>query len=296
MEKHLFIIWNDSIKYSEKIINEIKSNFMITYVTKKDDILIKDTVNKEFLKEFYHNLYHENEYVNRPRYTSKFIIILINDLNPIHITYNTSQRGKILVNKNILNFKHYLRKKFDNASYPLCHTSDDIYEFIHNLKVIIKYASINNILQLLNYEINYSILYKNNEIKFLNFSTINLSENNKKMWNNYIKLLNDNYKINNEFCIESSFIMSLYNIREASDLTYICSKNIISSYDKVKNHNNIIENNSNFKKEDIIYNPKYHFYCSGFKCLNLEILKIIKTNRNTEKDKRDVKLIDNFLL
>ena len=105
MEKHLFIIWNNSIKYTKKIIKEIKLRFQIAYITKKNDILIKNDDNNDFLKEFYWNKYDNINFIKRPRYTSKFILIIVNDLKPEHIIYNTSQRGKILVNKNILNLK-----------------------------------------------------------------------------------------------------------------------------------------------------------------------------------------------
>ena len=71
--------------------------------------------------------------------------------------------------------------------------------------MIIKYASINNIHKLLNYEIKYSELYKKNKIKFFNFSKENLSKKNNKMWMDYKKLLDNNYTDRDTFCIESSF-------------------------------------------------------------------------------------------
>ena len=105
MEKGLFIIWNDSIKYKQQIVNEINKNFQITYVSKKDDILVEDKNNTNFLKEFYWNNYDDSNFISRVRYTSKFIIILCNDLKPKKVFHKTSQRGLIPINKNFLDLK-----------------------------------------------------------------------------------------------------------------------------------------------------------------------------------------------
>lgn len=296
MEKGLFIIWNNSLKFKELIINEISKTFQITYISKPNDILIEDSCNRDFLKEFYWNKYDEVNFTKRIRYTSKLVLIIFNDLKPNKIMYNTSQRGMINVNSNILNLKHYMRKKFGNSGlYPLCHSSDDIVEFIHNIKIIKKFSKINNISKLLNYQIEYSNLYLDGKINILNINLDKvLSKKNKEMWNNYNIFLKN--KDIDFFCIESSFIMSLYNIREANDLTYICCKNINSNIKFIRNHKNIIENYLKFNKEDIIFNPKFHFYCNGLKCINLNLLKKVKKNRNTEKDKIDVKLIESKII
>lgn len=293
MEKHLFIVWNDSIKYLNEIIISLSKKFQICSIFQNDDILIEDSKNRDFLIDFYWNQYHEDNFKNKPRFTSKFVIIIVNDLNPIHINYNTSQRGETLVNKHILEMKHELRKII-KSKFPLCHASDDVIEFIHNLKIILKYDSKNKVTNLLNYYIKFSTLLLENKINFLKFPK-NISEKNKIMWNNYLTLLGKNYNNLDLFCIDSSFSMTLHKIRDAADLTYICGKNIQSDLPLVKNHKNIIEKNSNLTIDDIIFNPEYHFYCRGLKCLNLETLKIIKNNRNTDKDKVDCKLIDDFL-
>jgi hypothetical protein len=115
------------------------------------------------------------------------------------------------------------------------------------------------------------------------------------MWENYVEYINTNVDL---FAVESSFILALHNIRNASDLSYICKENYISKIDKVKNHMNTIEKNSNLTKLDIIYNPEYHFYCQGIKCLNLSTLYMIKNNRynisHMEKDKKDCELIKEY--
>ena len=44
-------------------------------------------------------------------------------------------------------------------------------------------------------------------------------------------------------------------------------------------------------KNDIIYNPKIHFYVHGIKMANIEVIKNMKISRDEQKDRVDVKLI-----
>ena len=48
-------------------------------------------------------------------------------------------------------------------------------------------------------------------------------------------------------------------------------------------------------KNEIIYNPENYFYFNGFKFISLNILKKMKQNRNEEKDKNDLKLINKLI-
>ena len=86
---------------------------------------------------------------------------------------------------------------------------------------------------------------------------------------------------------------------------FICIGNDISFNNKrLVNHKDILkDNNLNYTKQDILYNPNNHFLFNGIKCINLSIYKQIKINRinlsdetssNCEKDKNDIILIDNY--
>ena len=46
------------------------------------------------------------------------------------------------------------------------------------------------------------------------------------------------------------------------------------------------------KKDDIIYNPRFHFYSFGIKFASIDVVKSMKEHRNEEKDKVDVNLIN----
>lgn len=158
MEKSMIIIWNDSIKHKNLIINEISKQFKITYITQENDIFIDDKYNKEFLTEFYWNNYYESNFIKRKRFTSKFVIIFFDVINPTYIEqYNEQRKENVLVNENVMLFKRNMRKKCrkDDKLYPLCHGPDDIKELLHNLKIISKYATINNMKNIINMNIDF---------------------------------------------------------------------------------------------------------------------------------------------
>lgn len=101
----------------------------------------------------------------------------------------------------------------------------------------------------------------------------------------------------NSFCIVSSFVLSLYGIRVSNDIDFIYNNEIIpvSLHDRI----NKISHNKYSKYYDesiknIIYNPELHFYYMGWKCLTLDGIYKMKTNRAEIKDIVDCQLINNF--
>ena len=80
----------------------------------------------------------------------------------------------------------------------------------------------------------------------------------------------------------------------------------IKEYEKTKNDNKISNDKMigchtgkwlsyyHVPKNEIIYNPKYHFYCNGFKFSSLMVIKKMKQNRNEPKDVNDLSLIKKF--
>jgi hypothetical protein len=158
MEKSMIIIWNDSIKHKNLIIDEISKQFKITYITQENDIFIDDKYNKEFLTEFYWNNYCKSNFIKRKRFTSKFVIIFFDVINPTYIEqYNEQRKENVLVNENVMLFKRIMREtcRKDDKLYPLCHAPDDIKELFHNLIIISKYATINNMKNIINMNIDF---------------------------------------------------------------------------------------------------------------------------------------------
>lgn len=92
-------------------------------------------------------------------------------------------------------------------------------------------------------------------------------------------------------CIDGSAILSAYGIRDCSDLD-ILHHGYDNELKQVPNkligsHNDEMQYHIT-SKDEIIFNPKNHFYCFGVKFASLEIIKKMKQNRNEAKDRTDV--------
>ncbi len=134
-----------------------------------------------------------------------------------------------------------------------------------------------------------SSLLNKNSIHYLNNGSNDLSEKSKKTLLNYFKKLKDN---NDDYCITSSIIMEMYNLRNANDVDYLHYNNNLINIDNMSNHNGIWLSYYTKEKDDIIYNPENHFYFNGFKFASLDIIKEMKEKRNEIKDINDIKLIE----
>ena len=60
-------------------------------------------------------------------------------------------------------------------------------------------------------------------------------------------------------------------------------------------HNNKWLSYYPISRDEIIFNPKYHFYFYGHKIATLEVIKEMKNNRNEKKDIYDIKIISKLI-
>lgn len=136
-----------------------------------------------------------------------------------------------------------------------------------------------------------SSLLNENSIHYLNNGTNDISENTKKLLINYFNKLDENKENEENFCLTSSLIMEMYNLRKAKDIDYLQKDNINLNLKDTGIHDGIWEKYYGIHKDEIIYNPNNHFYFNGYKFATLEIIKNMKINRNEIKDKNDLELI-----
>lgn len=135
-----------------------------------------------------------------------------------------------------------------------------------------------------------SSLLNENSVKYLNSAKSDLYFKSERMnkLTNYFNLLKNK---NEDYCITSSIILEMYGLRDAKDIDYLHKENKIVNLELLGVHKGIWLDYYHVSKEEVIYNPKYHFYFNGFKFATLDVIKRMKQNRNEEKDKRDIKLI-----
>jgi hypothetical protein len=87
----------------------------------------------------------------------------------------------------------------------------------------------------------------------------------------------------------------MYGLRECNDLDYL------HFGDKVSTNNNLISSHNEYgigryhtHKDNIIFDPRNHFWYDGIKFASLDVVRKLKSKRNEPKDVVDVKLIESI--
>ena len=136
-----------------------------------------------------------------------------------------------------------------------------------------------------------SSLLNENSINYLNSSNNKISKNTKQ---NLLKYF-ENVKADENYCLTSSIILELYGLREANDLDYLNFNNTKLDIKNISIHNNKWLSYYPVTRDEIIFNPKYHFYFYGHKVATIEVIKEMKNNRNEKKDIYDIKIISKLI-
>lgn len=220
-----------------------------------------------------------------------------------------------LSNKELINLTYELYRGEDwiGGYFPnnpdkgnLCYGGDDlrIYIFIPNNKcnVASMKKSVRDIYKIQKHSVHIHDTYEEgiriaktllnkNSLEFLKNSNVKLSINNTKL----LILFQKNIKPDMEnYCIDSSFVMALYGMREAADLDYLTLEDVTFPVNKdITNHNSWSHHYTE-PKDDIILNPDFHFYWAGIKFATLDIVRKMKEKRNETKDKIDIKIINQY--
>jgi hypothetical protein len=119
-------------------------------------------------------------------------------------------------------------------------------------------------------------LYENLLLKFRDW----ISENN---------LDSDNY------CITAGSVLSTYGLKECKDIDYLhYGDNTYPNDDLIQSHNVYGVGKYHIERDEIIFNPEYHFYHFGVKFSTIDIVRKLKEKRGEEKDFRDIELIKNL--
>lgn len=127
------------------------------------------------------------------------------------------------------------------------------------------------------------------------------SEHLQQLFSDYRQALPKDYILRDRFCIEASAVLDLFGLRRAADLDYMSfdDRKIGDVSDDIELHT-IDYINYYYKKsrDDMIFNPSYHFYYAGCKIVQLEMVLGMKQNKakiqSSQKDKKDIKLIKEY--
>ena len=120
-----------------------------------------------------------------------------------------------------------------------------------------------------------SALLNDNSIHYLNRGNNDITSETKKLLTNYFKEVGEKRE---DYCLTSSLILEMYHLRPAKDIDYLHKDDKKLSLEKTGVHDGKWLTYYHKHKDEIIYNPMYHFYFNGFKFATLEVIRKMKEN------------------
>lgn len=141
------------------------------------------------------------------------------------------------------------------------------------------------------------LMFNDNSIHHLNNSKIVKYDIFDECVNNLKKFISDNEYDLDDYCVGGSSTLSAYGLREGNDLDYLHFNpvEIKDNLNLIHSHNEYGKNRYHIQRDEIIFNPEYHFYSRGVKFATLDVIKKLKEKRNEQKDTIDVELINSIL-
>lgn len=130
-ETHLFILWENALYKKEEIIKEIKNKFNIINIYEIE--WNKDKFVENIIRFYGTNLPNAEEKAEHCG-QGKFLLIIVNDENPVYEKRNTS-KGEKIVNINMFDSKEQFRK-LTGGGHKV-HATNDEKETNHDLTLLI---------------------------------------------------------------------------------------------------------------------------------------------------------------
>lgn len=252
-----------------------RANINYDFIRSKfDNILYYKEIQLSFsgghylISEIYSGDYWTGDYTDKYKGSLGKVKECFNSYNPLRVLY-----FKELDKKKVLKIKQEIRDICNVGKHSI-HITDHKYE-------------VNKISK---------ILLNENSLEFLNKANIFRFKENFKIIKDFKQFLKNNNIDIEDIVVDSSFVMSLYGIRKAKDLDYICISNGQNPLNKF--FNQVKNNDLNYHDDsikDLIFDSKNFFYFQGIKFLTLKKIFNKKKKRAEQKDLTDVKLIESYL-
>tara|TARA_Y100001938_G_scaffold151012_1_gene245087 strand:- start:2953 stop:4203 length:1251 start_codon:yes stop_codon:yes gene_type:complete len=110
------------------------------------------------------------------------------------------------------------------------------------------------------------------------------------MFDYYKNYIRDNNLDPENYCVTASSVLSLYGLREGEDLDYLHRDLGVHGHYMIHSHNEELSKYT-MGKDEILFNPKNHFWYDGVKVASLGVIRELKEKRNEPKDVVDIQLI-----
>lgn len=117
-----------------------------------------------------------------------------------------------------------------------------------------------------------------------------------RLFKDYQSWLSSKHHNYSDFCIDGSGTLAAFGARDVRDLDFLFSGDKLPStgFKEIDCHN-LEHLHKGLSPDQIIHDPRNHFFFAGAKFVGIGLLRSLKALRNEEKDKHDIKLIDSLL-
>ncbi len=139
------------------------------------------------------------------------------------------------------------------------------------------------------------VLLNQNSIHYMNNAKLQYFQKFENLLQYFKTWISNNNLSIEDYCVTASSVLSIYGLREGDDLDYLHKSKEISGHDVIHSHNEYGVGKYSTEIDDIIYNPKNHFYFNDVKFASLHVVKKLKEFRMEQKDINDLKLIEELL-
>ncbi|EKO3694622.1 hypothetical protein VCSRO155_3294 [Vibrio cholerae] len=137
------------------------------------------------------------------------------------------------------------------------------------------------------------LIFNDNGLHFLNYA----NPYKFKSTLDIIKCLHSN-DVNSlkHMVLDGSTTLAIYGLREARDIDYLSTDSLVLSNKdiQVEPHDDQLIYHE-LDKNELIYNPRYHFQYLGVKFVSFDQMYIFKKNRNENKDINDCDIMKSFI-
>lgn len=138
------------------------------------------------------------------------------------------------------------------------------------------------------------LIFNENAVHFLNFSNPWRFSRSRLLIDEFKEYVSSCSIDFNDVVVDGSAVLSLYGLRECSDIDFFCSKDLPNKNQLFESHGDQIDYHGK-RVEDILYDNTMHFFYEGLKFVSFEQVFNMKKVRNETKDQVDIALMESML-
>ncbi len=140
-----------------------------------------------------------------------------------------------------------------------------------------------------------NLVFNENGVNFLNNAHPNKLKSSQGNLDIFKKFIRDNKFEFDEYALDTGMALAIYGLRETDDIDYITTSKAQPTVlnELIENHSGYIRYH-NREPLELVFDPRFHFKFKGVKFITLSQIKVMKANRNENKDKADLILINSI--